>query len=161
MTRNVFTLNIAFTAESNRHSQNLPQFILCKEEFARDCLVTLMEQFVAFNKLFTWLRTSREEAESTSTKPVVYTTGLSAYPDVIVIIGNEGTAGPVAMKHEYPKSIVLWSTYTNADQRDARLRILTANGVVTCHDLDTLALKERVHALLAERHGVIFPSLTL
>ena len=160
MAQNVFTIHIAFMPESNRHSQYLPQFIRYKEEFGRDCLVKLMQEFVAFNALFTWPRMSLEEAESAATQPVVFMTGLTGNkcPDVIVIIGNESTAGPVAMKHEYRSSIVLWSMYTDADQRDARLRILDANGVLTCHDLDADALKAKVLELLAAKHGVTFPS---
>ena len=168
MKRNVFTIHIAFMPESNRHNPVLPQFICYKEEFGRDCLVKLMEEFVAFNALFTWPRMSLEEAESAATQPVVYMAGLPCSllqlsnddgPDVIVIIGNEGTSGPVEMKRQYRRSIVLWSTYSNADQRNGELfRVLTANGVLTCHDLSPVALKARVHELLAEKYGVTFPS---
>ena len=71
MARNVFTLHVAFMPESNRHNPVLPQFICYKEEFGRDCLVKLMQEFVAFNAHFTWPRMSLEKAESTTTQPVV------------------------------------------------------------------------------------------
>ncbi len=173
MARKVFTLHIAFCPESHRHDQYLPQFIRCDQEYKRDCLMTLMKQFTRFHRLFTWLRLPREQAEEQATEPVVYTKGLRQFiqpatystnfgditdPDIIVIIGNEGTLGPTAMKREFPKSIVLWSTYTGADQRGAQLRVLKEGDILSCHDLSPVALKVRVHELLAEKYGVTFLS---
>lgn len=162
MARNVFTLHVAFMPESNRHDQHLPQFIRCSEEYQRDCLVTLMREFIAFSEAFPWLRMRVEDAERQATEPVVYAanfrSGIATPPDIIVIIGNEGTLGPTAMKREFPKSIVLWSTYTEADQRGAQLRVLKEGDIISCHDLSPVALKARVHELLAEKYGVTFPS---
>ncbi|MEK7459165.1 MAG: hypothetical protein AAB663_02040 [Patescibacteria group bacterium] len=173
MARNVFTLHIAFCPKSHRHDQYLPQFIRCDEEYTRNGLVTLMREFIAFSALFTWLHLPCEKVEEQATEPVVYTKGLRQFiqpatysanfgditdPDIIVIIGNEGTLGPTAMKREFPKSIVLWSTYTEADQRGAQLRVLKEGDIISCHDLNSVALKARVHALLAEKYGVTFSS---
>ena len=119
MARNVFTLHIAFCPKSHRHDQYLPQFIRCDEEYTRNGLVTLMREFIAFSALFTWLHLPCEKVEEQATEPVVYTKGLRQFiqpatysanfgditdPDIIVIIGNEGTLGPTAMKREFPKA---------------------------------------------------------
>lgn len=161
MKRNVFTLHVAFMPESNRHNQILPQFVCFKGEHEQRCITKLMHEYLAFSALFPWPRLPRAHAEAVAIRPTLYMTGLGSHdpPDVIVIIGDEGTQGPVKMKREYPGSIVLWSRYTDADQRDVELRALTANGVLTCHDLSAMALREKVHVLLFEKFDVTFSNV--
>lgn len=161
MKRNVFTLHVVFMPESNRRVQGPDQLISFQDEQERNHLLALMREYIAFNALFAWPRMSLEKAERTATQPVVFMTGLcrSDHADIIVVIGNAGTSELLHMRQVHPRSTILWSRYTDADQRDVTIRKFLDWCVETCHDLSAIALKAKVHDLLAKKHGVIFPAL--